>query len=242
MGRAGTAWLAFTDDDTLPIADWLSEAAAFAAHGDCRVFGGRIAAGEPEQPLPRWLKPNAAGEMPGHGIFVRYSPRSSSGLLGAADRVPFGANVFVRRDVFRQFGPYDESLWELCGRAALGAEDGEFGARLQKAGEPIGFCHEALVVHPVNHERCSFLKQVDLAYRYGWRDPIVFYERGRPLVEPYRLGLAARWTGRSALAWLRGDSAGAFETTLKAARCIGSISSRFSGSYRMRSKMEKEAG
>jgi GT2 family glycosyltransferase len=240
IAAAETEWLAFTDDDTLPDADWLKNAAAFASAGRCRVFGGRILAGQPDAPLPAWMQPDANGEYPGHGVFVRYYPLRQSGLLGPADRVPFGANVFVRKDVFTQRGGYDERLWEFCGRAALGAEDGEFGMRLQRLGEAIGYCHEAVVVHPVHADRCRWRTQLRLAFYYGWRDPIVDFDARRPLVEGYRLRQCAAWSARAAVARVTGRTPAAFVDSLKAARALGSMLCRFSAGYR--NKAAEKAG
>lgn len=241
IAAASTDWLAFTDDDTLPEKDWLKNAAAFADGGRCRVFGGRILAGSPDGPLPEWMQSDAEGEYPGHGVFVRYHPRQQSGLLSATDRVPFGANVFVRRDVFAEHGGYDERLWQFCGRAALGAEDGEFGMRLQKRGEPIGYCHEAVVVHPVHVERCRWRTQMRLAYYYGWRDPIVDFDARRPLVESYRLRQCAAWSARALAARVLGRKPQAFGEALKAARALGSVLCRFSAGYRSKAAHERNA-
>ena len=240
IGAADTEWLAFTDDDTLPDPDWLNSGMAFAIRGLCRVFGGRILAGQPDAPLPSWMRPAANGEYPGHGVFVRYHPLQQSGLLGPSDRVPFGANVFVRRDVFKEHGGYDEQLWKCCGRAALGAEDGEFGIRLQQRGEPIGYCHEAVVVHPVHVERCRWRTQLRLAFYYGWRDPIVGFDPRRRLVEPYRLRQWAVWSARAAAERLGGRDAAAFADSLKAARAMGSVLCRFSAGYRRRAVQVRE--
>lgn len=241
IAAAKTEWMAFTDDDTLPEADWIKQGLAFAAQGDCRVFGGRIVAGKPDGPLPEWMQPDGEGEYPGHGIFVRYYPLPQPGLLGPSDKVPYGANVFVRRDVFREHGGYDEHLWEFCGRAALGAEDAEFGIRLQKRGEPIGYCHDAVVVHPVHVDRCRWRTQLRLAFYYGWRDPIVWFEPGRPLVEPYRVRQCLAWSARAAAERLSGRTPAAFVDSLKAARALGSALSRFSAGYRRKAAFERNA-
>lgn len=236
IAAAEAGWLAFTDDDTLPEADWLKNASAFAATDCCRVFGGRILAGPPDAPLPPWMRPDADGEYPGHGVFVRYHPLKQSGLLGPADRVPFGANIFVRKEVFAEHGGYDESLWDLCGRAALGAEDGEFGMRLQKRREPIGYCHEAVVVHPAHVDRCRWRTQLRLAFYYGWRDPIVDFDPRRPLFEGYRLRQCAVWSARSLAERVRGRQPAAFTDSLKAARALGSVLCRLSAGYRRRAR------
>ena len=237
VAAADTEWMAFTDDDTLPDVNWLAAAVSYARSCGCRVFGGRVVPGEPDGPLPGWFARDARGEWPGHGVFVRYAPRPESGILAGNARVPFGANVFVRRDVFEDHGGYDEALWVLCGRAALGVDDGEFGARLQKRGEPIGYCQEAMVTHPVHHERCRLSKQLRLAWYFGWRDALVFLDVERPRVERYQLGLVVRWASRVAASLVRANRADAFRQALKAARSAGELACRLSSSYNKRAAM-----
>lgn len=229
---ARNRWLAFTDDDTLADDGWLAAAARFAQNGKYRFFGGRVVPAAPDGPLPAWLDPLPADSSFGFGVFVRYRPREDSGDLPAGAPVPFGANAFVRRDVFTQFGSYDERLWALCGRAALGVEDSEFGVRVKAAGERIGYCHEAVVAHPAHHRRSSAAAQLRLAYAYGWREPLVFFDPQRPPIEGYRLRVAAAATGRAMGAWLRGNRREAVEQALHAARAVGGAVCRLSPAYR----------
>lgn len=232
LRAARTDWIAFTDDDTLPEAGWLKNAATFASTMPCRIFGGRIVPGAPGKPLPRWLTPGRLGRASGHVIFVRYEPRAQSGILSDAEPVPFGANFFVRKDLFEQYGGFDERLWELCGRAALGGDDTEFELRVQKAGESIGYCHEAAMAHPVHHERCNVRDQVRLAYYYGWRDPMVFFRDGQPVLEAYEVRRLVMLFARTPADLLRGDPAAAMDDLLKLSRGVGSIVCRLSPAYR----------
>jgi|GEM_PF-5310217 len=231
---ADTRWLAFTDDDTLPAAHWLKQAAAYAEKAACRIFGGRILPGEPEGPLPKWLRADRTGRTPGHVIFVRYEPRDRSGILGLDDPLPFGANFFAEKSLFVRYGGLDESLYPLLGRAALGGDDTEFEARVRAHGECIGYCHEAVVIHPVHHERANLRSQIRLAYEYGWRDPIVFFEPDRPLVEFYRWRQCFRWAWAAIADGVAGRSADAVASLLKLARAMGEMRCRFSAAYRAR--------
>ncbi len=242
IAAASTEWLAFTDDDTLPDGGWLAEGARFAAAGGCRVFGGRVLPGEPPGLLPAWLQPGRSGRFPWvGGALVRYEPMSASGRLPRSHPIPFGANIFVRRDVFAEFGGYDETLWALCGRAALGVDDGEFGVRLQSAGEPIGYCREALVVHPVHEERYSIASHLRIAYRYGWRDPLVFFDPRRPAVELFRLRQVAGLSARAAAAALRRDAAAAVSDLSDAAKAVGAVACRQSRAYREWARLRADA-
>jgi len=229
---AQTDWIAFTDDDTLPDKAWLQNAARFAESERYAIFGGRIRHGELDGPLPKWLGLTRDGIRPGHVIFVQYGPREESGPLAVDMSVPYGANFFVHRDLFKQYGGFDERIWEYCGKAALGGEDTEFMIRVQKACETIGFCSEALIVHPVHHERCSLRDQMKLAYRFGWRDPLVFFDPSRPRFEPYRLRLLLLWSARALRDACLGRAPDAALGLLKVCRCWGEMVCLLSPTYR----------
>ena len=179
-----TEWLAFTDDDCLPDRDWLVQARRYIGQTRVNVLSGRLEPGQVDFRLPRWLRDGAEAALPWSPAFARYKPLAESGILGPDARVPFGANFFVRRDVFDRCGNYDEALWKQCGFAALGCEDAEFGIRVRKHGESIGYCAEALVIHPVYPERATLRYYLRHVYHAGIREP-VFAEHGRTAPMPY---------------------------------------------------------
>lgn len=233
-----TEWIAFTDDDTVPDPDWLVKGAAYAKTCGCRYFGARILPGDFDlRMFPWWARQDRTGCTPRtEGIFVHFEPQQTSGVLLPSDSVPLGANVFARRDVFNNRGGYDEGLWAICGRAALGVDDGEFGVRLKQRGEPIGYCHEALVVHPVHAERCSLSRQFRLNFYYGWRDPLVFFLPDRPAIEPYRFRLLARLAGQTIGRMLLFRRAEALTLAFSFSRVLGCMVSRWSAAYQRRLK------
>jgi GT2 family glycosyltransferase len=232
IAETRTEWVAFTDDDTLPTPEWLSAAHGFLLAGTCRAFGGRVAPGVADGPLPKWLSPGRSGRLPGGGAVVSYDPMDRSGILPGTARVPYGANFFVRRDVFADHGGYDEDLWDLCGRAALGVDDGEFGVRLQKRGEPIGYCREAAVTHPVYSDRFSLTAHWRTAWRYGWRDPFVFLNPSMAIFPLFQWKTLAALQGRFVADLFRRDFAGAVDDVLKIAVILGRVAGRRSPSYR----------
>ncbi|MDD4869218.1 MAG: glycosyltransferase [Kiritimatiellae bacterium] len=232
IARATAEWLAFTDDDCLPDHEWLVNASKCVENSGWKVFGGRVLPGEYEGNLPLWLRPGRSGRIPKGGVFVRYCPFSSSGVLESSSPVPFGANFFVMRQVMEKYGGYDEKLWDICGKAALGVEDAELGIRLRNSKETIGYCHEALVIHPVNIERYSIRSHLRFSYYYGWRDPIVFFQSGRPFLELYRLkAIAVLGFGSLADAVL-GDFAGMVDRWTGITRHWGAMTCRWSAAYR----------
>lgn len=125
--RAARAELvAFTDDDTVPSAVWLEM-------------------GEREMGRSGWMA------MAGR-VFV---PRCPSGAPTDHERMTRGlekaefvtANAFVRRSGLRRLGGFDERFQRAW------REDTDLQFRLEALHGPVGYCHAALVVHPVRPER-----------------------------------------------------------------------------------------
>ncbi len=237
---AQTDWLAFTDDDTEPDAEWLVMGRQYLKISGVRIAGGHIVPGALPTDLPAWLVAGPSGRLPHGGVFVQYEPRPSSGVLRPADPIPFGANIFVHKSIFRDYGMYDEQLWRLCGKAALGVDDGEFGVRIKNALEPIGYCHEALVVHPVHRERESVCDHLRIAYRYGWRDPMVFFDAKRPLIEWFRFKRMVLLAARACHHGLKNDPAGAVADLVEAVKCLGALCNRWSIRYRQWAKFQAQ--
>ena len=171
---AETEWLAFTDDDTEPDELWLVEASSFIRGSGLKIVGGQVVVGGAEVELPLWLKAGRSGRVPWGPAFVHFAPKQESGVLPEKTRLPLGANLFVHKSIFDDCGGYDEALWDRCGAAALGCEDGEFAVRVQSKGIAMGYCAESKVFHPVLRERtrlCAFLRY---AYYSGFREPLIF--------------------------------------------------------------------
>ena len=230
---ATTYWLAFTDDDTEPDQRWLLEGMQFAERGDCRYFGGRVVPGERPIDAPATLGPYIEREScPGGGVYVHYIPLLESALLKADSQAPLGSNCFARKDLFATRGGYDEELWDICGKAALGCDDGEMGVRLKAAGEPIGFCREAVIVHPVRLEQTPLKVRLRKTFWYGWQQTLVFHNSEHPLLEAWRIRLLVSAAGRTLVSFLRGDRAGAGSAVVEVSRILGGLCARVSRGYR----------
>ena len=240
---ARTEWLAFTDDDTLPDEQWLFAADAVVRAGEFRMFGGRIDPGEQEGRLPSTLSlRNRYGTYPGGGVFVAYRPRPDSGPLGPGDPVPLGANVFISKAVFAAYGGYDERLWRLCGKAALGVDDGEFGVRVKRGGERIGYCHEALVVHPIHVDKFPLGRRVGHTFRNGYQNRIVLWADDRAVLPPYLLRKMAGQSARSLGYLLKGNRSEAASELLESSRTLGYLCARWTRGYRARVASFAESG
>jgi len=219
-----TGWLAFTDDDTVPDREWLATGMKYAAEHGLNVVGGRVVPGDVGDGLPGWLRGGRNGKAPRGPALVSYEPMAESGVLGVRAPVPLGANLFIKKNVFEKYGGYDEDLWVRCGSAALGCEDAEFGMRIRAAGESIGYCAEAVVVHPVYDERASVRAHLRWAYRNGIREAILFAKERLSL--PGALRRVAGGAFRCALRLLGGCPAGAVCEMMAAAQALGQCAGR----------------
>lgn len=122
--RAGTGRVcAFTDDDCLPMPDWLERGLAATAAGDV------VLAGAVEPPAEQW---------------VRMTPFSRHLLVTpAVAKYGATANLFVRRDSLERVGGFDESFRRSC-------EDTDLTIRLMKSGAAFAFDRDVLVLHEVS--------------------------------------------------------------------------------------------
>lgn len=123
--EARGAWLAFTDDDTLPEPGWLK---AFDAAS--RATDDRRGAAEPEA-----LEGRTTCEA-GFGTPMHYAPVNETGGWF------WSCNIAVRADRFRAFGGFDE------GFTVAHMEDQDLRVRLVAAGVDIRWVPGAVVDHP----------------------------------------------------------------------------------------------
>lgn len=118
--------VAFTDDDTVPMSDWLARGdAAMAAAPQAAALAGRV------------VVPLGPGAPTDH-------ERMTQGL----ERTRFvTANAFVRRPALQKVQGFDERFtrpWR---------EDSDLQYRLEAEAGHVGRCEDAVVVHPVRPER-----------------------------------------------------------------------------------------
>jgi glycosyltransferase involved in cell wall biosynthesis len=130
--------VAFTDDDTVPAADWLARGEAAMRQGPWAALGGRV-----EVPLPRGRPPTDHERM-------------TQGL----ERSEFvTANAFVRRAALHRVQGFDERYTRAW------REDSDLQFRLLDEAGPVGRCETAVVLHPARAERWGVsLRQQKNAY------------------------------------------------------------------------------
>jgi GT2 family glycosyltransferase len=123
--RARGEALAFIDSDAQAMPGWAAALRDAFAHG-AAIVAGAIRLPAPES-LAQWYQATVASE--------EHDPQARNGFLPFAA----GANIAIRREVFRALGGFDEQL--------PGAEALDFSFRAQLCGHTISFLPTAVVVH-----------------------------------------------------------------------------------------------
>lgn len=118
--------LAFTDSDCLPVPGWIANAVSHFGPGVGLVCG-------PVRPTP------ITHEHPFFIHQVRPIEREE-GLYPTA-------NTFYRRDVFFEFGGFDETSRTYSWGQPVGGDDTEFAWRVKRAGYASAFARGAAVLH-----------------------------------------------------------------------------------------------
>lgn len=118
--------VAFTDDDTIPLATWLAGGlAALAARPELPAVAGRVVV-----PIPEGVSPTD------HMVVTRG--------LEQAEFVT--ANAFVRKSALEAVGGFDERFTRAW------REDSDLQYRLEDQFGPLGRADDAVVLHPVREE------------------------------------------------------------------------------------------
>ncbi len=146
--------IAFTDDDVEVDNKWLSSIRqAFAANPGCKAFGGRVIPVWPDD-VPRWIVregdfKNTWGVIVEHDFGKQVVSYHQDGVYP-----PCGANMFYGKEIFAQYGCFNESLNEGVKNIPM-LEDIEFCKRLLDQHENMLYIPDALVYHPVVQERLT---------------------------------------------------------------------------------------
>lgn len=127
--RARGDVLAFTDSDCLPDAHWL-EAGVQALR---RLPNGGLVGGRVKVFVARPGRPRAV-EL--YEIATAFPQRRNV----EEERYAVTANAFTTRATFERVGPFDASLQS--------GGDREWGARVFRAGLPVVYAHDSVVLHP----------------------------------------------------------------------------------------------
>jgi len=172
IARAHGSIVAFTDDDIRVAPDWVDAiVAAFDAHPDASVVGGRVLPTWPAPP-PRWLQRESWGPL----AIVDYGPDPIV-VNSAHPLCLIGANVAMRVSAFEHVG--------LFSPAFPRGQDQEWLERLYRRGGFGVYLPSIVVSSPIAKERLT------KEYHRAWH-----YRRGRFLARMRIPRLEATRTGR----------------------------------------------
>ena len=124
--------IAFTDDDVRVADGWLDAATASLSGLDTSL----VYTGGPVRPIwetepPRWLDLDR-GDL--WGTIAIQNHGAAPFIYEEKRKVPLGANMAVRRDVFDRVGPFRPDLGRAAGRLLLGQEVPDLLLRVRAAG------------------------------------------------------------------------------------------------------------
>jgi glycosyltransferase involved in cell wall biosynthesis len=200
-----------TDDDTLPMDDWLCQLSAAArAQPGYDLFGGRILPDWPE-PCPEWIL-----RLVNLGATYSVTPEGLQTGPIPADQI-WGPNMAVRTKVFEAGHRFNEAVGPAAGQYIMGSET-EFSGRVEKAGHKAWFVAEAVVEHIIRPHQMEADWIVQRAYRLGrgwYRHERTLFKPDTPLVRGVPRWKYREWVGH----WLdlaRGRLAGNFERSFTA--------------------------
>jgi len=155
VAAARGTWLAFTDDDCRPAADWLRALAQrLAERPDC-VIGGHTRNGLGENLC------SATSQLIQDVVYRHYNARPEDARFLATN------NLALPRELFRRLGGFDVSF--------LTSEDRDFCDRCVAAGVRLLYAPECIVEH---RHALSFLGFCSQHFHYG-RGAFRFHERQR---------------------------------------------------------------
>jgi glycosyltransferase involved in cell wall biosynthesis len=145
--------LVFTDDDIRAVDGWLDAATAPLLSGDNRIGY----TGGPVRPIwgappPAWLD-LARGDL--WGTIAIQNHGSDPFIYEDRRKVPLGANMAVRRDVFGVIGGFRADLGRTGGRLVLGQEVPELLIRARDAGFRGKYVPEMQVHHHIPAKRLT---------------------------------------------------------------------------------------
>ena len=239
IAASGGAVIAMTDDDVRVEPQWLDAAcdALDGGHADIGYAGGPV---RPmwESPPPVWLD-LTRGDLWGTIAIQDHGDRPF--VYEEARKVPLGANMAAKRELFAAAGPFNADLGRTSGRLLLGQEVPELLIRARAAGFR-GLYVPAMQVH--HHIPAARLTRG--YFRRWWFGKGVSraaLDRLQPVTElgldlrvtphvfglpRYMYGSAIRDAARCALDALRGRAAEAFRHEMMLAFFAGYARARWS--------------
>jgi glycosyltransferase involved in cell wall biosynthesis len=233
------AVVAFTDDDVLFDAGWLTAMRrAIGGHPEAAAFGGRSIP-RFEASRPAWLSDDLL-------TFFGSTGSGERRRVMVYPECPFGLNMAFRRETLRQVGEFNAALGRR-GEKLMSNEDTEYFQRVARARLPVLYVPDALLFHRVPPDRTTRRWLVYRQYWQGMSDAtLAQLERPRS-----RAGLVTRAVGE---AWqvvvetcarrvsrrparhaaLRSPAAAGFRLANRIGRILGSLALGISASHESR--------
>jgi len=238
LARAGGTVVAMTDDDVQVADGWLTAACDAILDSDdpsIRYAGGPV---DPlwETPPPAWLD-LTRGDL--WGTIAIQDHGGERFVYEAARRVPLGANMAARRDVFQEIGVFRADLGRSAGKTPLGQEVPEWLMRVRAAGYRGMYVPGMRVRHHVPAARLT--RGYFRRWWYGKGISRAALERLQPVTDqgidlrrtPHVFGVPRYMFGtaaRDVVGWLRsrigGDVTDAFRREMMLAYFAGYVRAR----------------
>lgn len=169
--------LLFCDDDVIVEPDWLSAFVEAAENRGYSWFGGRVKPNW-KNAKPPWYREETVAAF--RGYFGDYDLGESSRVYKKGDKLPLGASLAIRREVFDKIGEFRLDLGPRGKLRGVGDET-DFLERAIAAGFKGWYVGNTKVLHYVGKERLSLVGYVN----YGLGKGINQYKMG---VEKNRQG------------------------------------------------------
>jgi glycosyltransferase involved in cell wall biosynthesis len=128
-------WVAFVDDDEVVEPNWLDRLWHTQRKFQADIVTGPVVP-QYQTGVPEWIIQS--------GILVRHRYRT-----GSRPKTPGTGNAFIRTEVFRRIGSFDERF------GLTGGEDSDFFLRAGQAGFRLVWCDEAVVRESVGPRRAG---------------------------------------------------------------------------------------
>ena len=237
IAAADAPIIAMTDDDVRVEPQWLDAACDALASGEIGYAGGPV---RPmwETPPPRWLD-LTRGDL--WGTIAIQDHGAARFIYEEARKVPLGANMAARRELFERAGVFRADLGRTSGRLLLGQEVPELLLRARAAGFRGAYVPAMQVHHHIPSSRMT--RRYFRRWWFGKGVSRAALERMQPVTElgvdlrvtPHVLGLPRYMYGtalRDAAGWvvnaLRGRAAEAFRHEMMLAFFAGYARARWS--------------
>jgi glucosyl-dolichyl phosphate glucuronosyltransferase len=238
IAAARGAVIAMTDDDVRVDPGWLDAACDALSGDDVAYAGGRV---RPmwETPPPRWLD-LTRGDL--WGTIAIQDHGDEPFVYEERRKVPLGANMAARRELFDKAGPFRADLGRTSGRLLLGQEVPELLMRARAEGFRGRYVPAMQVHHHIPAARLT--RRYFRRWWFGKGVSRAALERLQPITElgldlrqtphllrlpRYMYGTALRDAAGCALNALRGRAAEAFRHEMMLVYFAGYARARWSG-------------